>query len=1338
LPENGGKSDPNSEQVSELGGRVFTSGTNELGDFKIGSFITAFNRTGNIVFNNTVTIGTLDSIRLSLSGGTPISEFSSDIGLGDNETGGPKNERVSTQLAVRSFLSNRLGSFIDKNVSANAVPGAVVQLNSIGQINADLIPPKVTNYFKTTSIGGRTQLVNFIPAIDLRSGDTVVEPEDAYVLINDVVGQFIILSNSTVYNFENGDIVTGAVSQGGAVGVVTAPTTSGINTDVLSFPNVGYGTTGLVRGVPLGLKELSGGSGYNSAGIYTGVRLDTSSGIGTGITATITVSAAGTVSNVAINTGGFKFASNDVLTLNDPTPIGGRTGGANFTVKINSVETRLYLKLTNNQKFQGSVTLPDYIQDRNAVSISTNVGIALTHTFTPTDIGVGGDIDFVNDRVAIAATGFGNGDAVVYSSQNGTALDELQDHTTYYVKRVGISSIELYTTYALSTKVNFTASGTGTHKLTRPGINTTTDQITFVNHGLSAGDAVRVAIGSTGTTLPTGITTNAFYFVGSATTNTFTLHLTRTDSLLSANGLLYNAEDIITTGSGIVSFTKQNISYSSAVNTSSNDSTNWTLLASNDIDAANIISGTVSPSRLGSGSANSQTFLRGDSSFQKVITAIGIGTTQPFDIQGYTSADFPAGGVGFTTYYGILKLGLNRVQSSADAFSTLGISKFKLSTFSIGADGAISLKNAAGGGDIDAVTLSGNNAAYFLNVDNHTGNISIARGGTGLSALPSNGAFLVGNGSSYNLTTAPTFIGDATFSGGAGAVTLSANSDITFTNSGSWSGDINGKIQYFNNSLYLTYATSLILRVGANDRVTFSSAGGITASSTISGTTLTSTIGTGTAPLTVSSTTQVSNLNVSFLEGYSTATANTVNTIVRRDGSGNFSAGTITAANYLVTTASSTEGSGVAIQRVFSKTVAPGQLFRLAEFEDVEGDIALEIQVSSEIGSHSGTSLYRWQGGYSILPGSYYRLYPSNDGSGHGDGPDTGLNSNAWNLFIYGTTVSGSAYRYGVAIHVPSGRSGKVLVTTISELKRGMTFTDQSGTAVVTSFTNSGNIYSYTNLLVGSRIGIAKVPTVALDVSGAIASNNTITGTTLTSTIGSGTAPLTVSSTTQVNNLNAQYLNGLLSTSANTASTIVARDGSGNFNAGTITATTFSGNHSGGSFSGTSVSGTTGTFTGNVTVSTGNANGGGIIFADDGDIVDLNDGYCSMRMSSGVRIFSANRGGSAVITLGSNGTVTATSLVETSSLILKENINPISGALDTILGLNPVTYDRKDGSRTNESGLIAEEVAKIIPSVVTSDENGNPNSIMYSRLTTYLIQAIKELKSEIDNLKLNK
>ncbi len=72
--------------------------------------------------------------------------------------------------------------------------------------------------------------------------------------------------------------------------------------------------------------------------------------------------------------------------------------------------------------------------------------------------------------------------------------------------------------------------------------------------------------------------------------------------------------------------------------------------------------------------------------------------------------------------------------------------------------------------------------------------------------------------------------------------------------------------------------------------------GNFSANKKITGETLSSTVAIGTAPITVTSTTQVANLNASLLEGYSTATANTVSTIVRRDASGNFAAGTITAA----------------------------------------------------------------------------------------------------------------------------------------------------------------------------------------------------------------------------------------------------------------------------------------------------------------------------------------------------------------------------------------------------------------------------------------------------------
>ena len=92
-------------------------------------------------------------------------------------------------------------------------------------------------------------------------------------------------------------------------------------------------------------------------------------------------------------------------------------------------------------------------------------------------------------------------------------------------------------------------------------------------------------------------------------------------------------------------------------------------------------------------------------------------------------------------------------------------------------------------------------------------------------------------------------------------------------------------------------------------------------------------------------------------------------------------------------------------------------------------------------------------------------------------------------------------------------------------------------------------------------------------------------------------------------------------------------------------------------------------------------------------------------------------------------------LTEASSIALKENVKPITNALDIVCKLEGVTYDRKDGSSYNEPGFIAEKVAEVIETLVDRDENGNPMGVKYNKTIAYLVEAIKELKSEIDLLK---
>jgi hypothetical protein len=115
---------------------------------------------------------------------------------------------------------------------------------------------------------------------------------------------------------------------------------------------------------------------------------------------------------------------------------------------------------------------------------------------------------------------------------------------------------------------------------------------------------------------------------------------------------------------------------------------------------------------------------------------------------------------------------------------------------------------------------------------------------------------------------------------------------------------------------------------------------------------------------------------------------------------------------------------------------------------------------------------------------------------------------------------------------------------------------------------------------------------------------------------------------------------------------------------------------------------------------------------------------------------SSTTTGTLVVTggVGISGQLTATTLVETSSITFKENINPIDNALDLVMQLAGVTYDRKD-NKEHEAGLIAEQVYKIIPDLVSLDANGKPHGIKYTKLGAYLIESIKELKQEINQLK---
>ena len=68
---------------------------------------------------------------------------------------------------------------------------------------------------------------------------------------------------------------------------------------------------------------------------------------------------------------------------------------------------------------------------------------------------------------------------------------------------------------------------------------------------------------------------------------------------------------------------KRIVDLSRVVNTSAQNASNWTQLTSTNIDASNIVAGTIDPERLaGKGTANSFTYLRGDSSWEYALQSI--------------------------------------------------------------------------------------------------------------------------------------------------------------------------------------------------------------------------------------------------------------------------------------------------------------------------------------------------------------------------------------------------------------------------------------------------------------------------------------------------------------------------------------------------------------------------------------------------------------------------------------------------------------------------------------------------------------------------------------------
>jgi hypothetical protein len=131
------------------------------------------------------------------------------------------------------------------------------------------------------------------------------------------------------------------------------------------------------------------------------------------------------------------------------------------------------------------------------------------------------------------------------------------------------------------------------------------------------------------------------------------------------------------------------------------------------------------------------------------------------------------------------------------------------------------------------------------------------------------------------------------------------------------------------------------------------------------------------------------------------------------------------------------------------------------------------------------------------------------------------------------------------------------------------------------------------------------------------------------------------------------------------------------------------------------------------------------------------NGVAWLYNNNGGRLWLADSSGNAVITAyASNGNITCVSLTQTSSRKVKENIKPMNiDEARKILRLQAVSFDFKDKSQgIDKRGFIAEDVAEVIPELVTPETETEPAKLDYIEMIPYLLETIKNQERRIQEL----
>ncbi len=133
----------------------------------------------------------------------------------------------------------------------------------------------------------------------------------------------------------------------------------------------------------------------------------------------------------------------------------------------------------------------------------------------------------------------------------------------------------------------------------------------------------------------------------------------------------------------------------------------------------------------------------------------------------------------------------------------------------------------------------------------------------------------------------------------------------------------------------------------------------------------------------------------------------------------------------------------------------------------------------------------------------------------------------------------------------------------------------------------------------------------------------------------------------------------------------------------------------------------------------------------------------NLKLRANSKVFIQNKAGTSKFEFSTasgnfiaTGDITAFGTASDKSL--KENIEPIENALDKVDAINGYTFNYIDAPEKGRvPGVIAQELEQVLPEAVYETEDGK-KAVRYDNTVALLVEAIKELKQQVEELKANK